>query len=323
MPELTRRNLMRAAVAAGVGAALGGMPSLTRAGTADAGTTQPVPPTPPGAFRIAHLTDMHVDPSRRGDAGFALALRSLEAYRPSLILTGGDHVMDASGQEKHQAVAWYDAYEKTLAENTQLPTFPCIGNHDVYGWTTKTASPADKDFGKAMALDRLKLKQRYYSFDRGGWHFVILDNIMRREPLYYGNLDAEQTEWLKADLAANKLPAVVMTHIPLLSITSMFDGGKKSEGNAYSTSDANMHHNVRPLLKLLAANRVKLCLSGHMHQVDQVEYLGITFCCNGAVCGNWWTGPHLEFPEGYGIVDLYPDGTFENHYVTYGWHAKA
>jgi hypothetical protein len=28
-------------------------------------------------------------------------------------------------------------------------------------------------------------------------------------------------------------------------------------------------------------------------------------------------------PEGYGIVDLYPDGTVENRYVTYGWQAKA
>jgi 3',5'-cyclic AMP phosphodiesterase CpdA len=264
---------------------------------------------------------MHVDPSRRGDAGFAQALRSLEAYRPEIILTGGDHVMDASGQEKHQAVAWYDAYEKTLAENTRLPTFPCIGNHDVYGWTTQTASPSDKDFGKAMALDRLKLKERYYSFDRGGWHFVILDNIMRREPFYYGNLDAEQTEWLKSDLAANKLPALVMTHIPLLAVCSIFDGDKEITAANYPLSDANMHHNVRPLLKLLAAHNVKLCLSGHMHQVDEVEYLGITFCCNGAVCGNWWTGQYLEFPEGYGIVDLHPDGTFQNRYVTYGWTA--
>jgi 3',5'-cyclic AMP phosphodiesterase CpdA len=312
---------MRAAIAAGAGFALGnGLPSIARADS-----TATVPPPKANALRFAHLTDMHITDKDRGDQGYALALRSLEQYKPQFIITGGDHVMDASGQYKQQAVAWYDVYEKVLAENTKLETFPCIGNHDVYGWTTKEASPTDPDFGKTMALDRLRLKQRYYSFDRGGWHFIILDNIMRREPLYYGDLDPEQAEWLKADLEGSNLPKVVVTHIPLLSITSMFDSGKgpKGPGFVYETTDANMHHNVRPLLKQLAANNVKLALSGHMHQVDQVEYLGITFCCNGAVCGNWWKGPHLEFPEGYGIVDLYPDGTFESRYVTYGWKAKA
>jgi 3',5'-cyclic AMP phosphodiesterase CpdA len=317
MAQMTRRDLMRAAVAAGVGAAITSVPRIARA------DELAVPPAKPGALRVAHLTDMHVTDKDRGDQGYALALRSVEKYQPAFILTGGDHVMDASGQEKRQAVAWYDTYDKVLAGNTRLPVYPCIGNHDVYGWTVKQPPTADVEFGKAMALDRLKLKQRYYSFDRSGWHFVILDNIMRREPVYYGDLDAEQAEWLKADLAASTLPKVVVTHIPLLSITSMFDSGKKSDGNDYRTSDANMHHNVRPLLKLLSQHNVKLCLSGHMHQVDDVDYLGIKFCCNGAVSGNWWKGPHLEFPEGYGIVDLHADGTVENRYVTFGWNAKA
>jgi 3',5'-cyclic AMP phosphodiesterase CpdA len=308
---------MRAALAAGVGAAIGGStPQIVRA--AD------VTPATPGkrrVLRVAHLTDMHVTHQDDSEKGFAQALRSLDQHQPDLILTGGDHVMDASGQHKQQAVAWYDEYERVLAANTKLPVYPCIGNHDVYGWTTKAADPADPDFGKAMALDRLKMKSRYYSFDRAGWHFVILDNVMRREPLYYGNLDPEQQEWLRADLAASPLPKVVMTHIPLLAVCSIFDGGRDTDAPNHSLTDANMHHNVRPLLKLLAAHNVKLCLSGHLHQVDHVEYLGITFCCNGAVCGSWWHGPHLEFPEGYGLVDLYADGTVENRYVTYGWKA--
>ena len=26
---------------------------------------------------------------------------------------------------------------------------------------------------------------------------------------------------------------------------------------------------------------IKLCISGHIHLVDKIEYLGITYCCNG------------------------------------------
>ena len=315
MSEMTRRDLMRAATVAGVGVAVGATPAVLRATNAGP-AKQPV-------LRFAHLTDMHITRERAGAEGYARALRSLDRHDPAFIITGGDHVMDASGQYKKDAVAFYDLYDKVLAENTKLPVYPCIGNHDVYGWTTKEASPDDPDFGKAMALDRLKLEQRYYSFDRAGWHFVILDNIARREPSYYGDLDAEQLEWLKGDLAANRLPAVVVTHIPLLSVTSMFNQGREPKGYGYTLPPTTMHHNVRPLLKLLSEHRVKLCLSGHMHQLDQVEYLGITFCCNGAVSGKWWHGPHLEFSEGYGVVDLYADGKVENRYVTYDWQARA
>jgi hypothetical protein len=63
--------------------------------------------------------------------------------------------------------------------------------------------------------------------------------------------------------------------------------------------------------------QVKLCLSGHIHLVDRVDYLGVTYCCSGAVSGGWWDGPCQEFPNGYGLVTLYNDGSFDNRYVAY------
>ena len=51
-------------------------------------------------------------------------------------------------------------YEKVLARNTKLPVYPCIGNHDVYGWTPKQDASADLDFGKKIALDGLSSPQR-------------------------------------------------------------------------------------------------------------------------------------------------------------------
>ena len=83
-----------------------------------------------------------------------------------------------------------------------------------------------------------------------------------------------------------------------------------------------MHANVMPIVELFRKHNVRLCLSGHMHMIDRVAFRGITFICDGAVSGNWWKGAHLEFPEGYGVIDLYADGTFEHQYVTYGWVAE-
>jgi hypothetical protein len=49
--------------------------------------------------------------------------------------------------------------------------------------------------------------------------------------------------------------------------------------------------------------------------------MGMHFICDGAVSGNWWGGSFQDVPEGYGLFDLFSNGTFEHQYVTYGWKA--
>ena len=43
----------------------------------------------------------------------------------------------------------------------------------------------------------------------------------------------------------------------------------------------------------------------------------------GAVSGAWWKGPKDRCAEGYGLFDLFDDGTFKHQYVPYGWQAQA
>ena len=40
-----------------------------------------------------------------------------------------------------------------------------------------------------------------------------------------------------------------------------------------------------------------------------------TIAAGGAVSSNWWDGVLAEFPNAYGIVDLYEDGTSEYRLV--------
>ena len=49
----------------------------------------------------------------------------------------------------------------------------------------------------------------------------------------------------------------------------------------------------------------------------------MTYLCDGAVCANWWKGPHQECREGYATIDLFDDGTFARDYHEYGWKAEA
>ena len=47
-------------------------------------------------------------------------------------------------------------------------------------------------------------------------------------------------------------------------------------------------------------------------------YRNVRYCCNGAVCGNWWKGAYEEYAPAYALVDFYEDGSVENRLVAYG-----
>ena len=298
-------------------------PSIVRA------DQTPAAPARAGALRFAHLTDMHVQPELRAGQGYTACLRSLAKLDPvpQFIVTGGDHVMDVFDHDAARAKVVWDLYNNVLKDNWDRPIYPTIGNHDVWAWgkDMRAIDPASSGYGKAMALERLKLSKPYHSFDAGGWHFVCLDNIARRNYGYFGSLDDEQADWLARDLAgAGGRPVVVTTHISLVAACVLLQPERFDEkSHSYRASDGIMHANVHPLIELMRKHNVRLCLSGHMHMIDRVEFRGITFVCDGAVSGNWWKGPHLEFPEGYGVIDLYADGTFQHQYVTYGWVAET
>ena len=93
--------------------------------------------------------------------------------------------------------------------------FHVLGNHDM----DKVTKQAAQDFWE--------MDKRYYSFDRSGFHFVVLDrNNLRTElgdvPYARGNYfahpeqrafaDREQLEWLRGELAASERPVVVFVH---------------------------------------------------------------------------------------------------------------
>ena len=50
---------------------------------------------------------------------------------------------------------------------------------------------------------------------------------------------------------------------------------------------------------------------------DKVVYNDVTYICNGAVSGAWWEGNRRQTAPGYGVIDFYADGGFEERYVVY------
>lgn len=311
---LSRRELLTSGI--GASAALGIAPILAAAPAASA---------PKRVLRLAHLTDVHVQPERDAERGFAACLHHAQSLDdpPQLILTGGDSVMDVMSNDAARAAVQADVWRRALKNECSLPVKACIGNHDVWGWNKGESSTTGKEanWGKRWGEDLLGLERRYYRFDRAGWRFIILDSTFPHGAGYTAKLDDEQFEWLASELAATPLstPVLVLSHIPILSAAVFLDGENEKSGD-WQVPGSWMHIDARRIKDLFGKHpQVKVCLSGHLHLVDQVLYNGVTYCCNGAVCAAWWKGNYHECNEGYGIVDLYDDGTFRNEYVEFGW----
>ncbi len=133
-------------------------------------------------------------------------------------------------------------------------------------------------------------------------------------------LDEEQLNWLKEELS--KVPpgmfTCIVSHIPILSICAglFFD---KTESNGDLLIKRNlMHTDFLQLKKLFMQHpHIKVCISGHIHLQDEVEYLGVKYFCNNAVSGNWWKGAFQEFNPAYAVMDFYEDGNVKRTVMKY------
>lgn len=322
--SITRREWLKATAVAGAGVLTAGASRLAIGTPTD--DKQAVK-----TLRIAHLTDSHIQPELRAADGSIACLHHVQQLKPAvdLIITGGDLIMDSFETDRARTKLQWDLYTKILRDECSLSIEHTLGNHDIWGWNKKKSGTTgtEPDYGKKWALDSLRLARAYRSFDRGGWHFVILDSVISDGDGYLGRLDDEQFDWLGRDLAAvpAATPIIVVSHIPILAACVLNDRqGKADNAREFKVPGSWMMVDSRRIRELFRRHgNVRLCLSGHMHQVDRVEFDGVTYICDGAVSGAWWKGPNEHCAEGYGVVDLNSDGRWSHEYKEYGWKAET
>ncbi|MCW5767437.1 MAG: metallophosphoesterase [Phycisphaeraceae bacterium] len=321
-PSLSRRE---AIAAIGVGAAgLAGLGAGARAHAASvAGAGRAT-----GSLRMIHMTDMHVQPERRAYEGLLACIRHAAGQSPDIIITGGDLIMDGFEATERRTREQWDLFLRAWKEAGYAGDVRhTLGNHDIWGWNKKKSETRGDEakWGKRWALDNLGMESAWHSFDKGAWHFVVLDSVQPDgDTGYIGRLQDEQFEWLRGDLAANRdRPTCVVSHISIVSATPLIDmRDKPREG--WKVSGGLMLTDMARVVKLFGENpQVKLALSGHMHRNERLDYRGVTYICDGAVSGNWWKGAHHECNEGYGLLDLNDDGTLGYRYTNYGWKVEG
>ena len=147
-----------------------------------------------------------------------------------------------------------------------VPKYHVLGNHDT-----------DHGFSKRQTMAWWGMESRYYSFDLGGWHFVVLDGNDKNPGKWSGYVRyvaQDQREWLAADLAATTAPTILFSHQKLES-----DGGVANSGE------------VRGVLE--QANRdagwqkVIACFCGHHHTDGMTEIAGIRYIHVNSMAYKW------------------------------------
>ena len=269
-------------------------------------------------LRIAHLTDVHLKDELGAPAKFAKCLHHLQEQNPKvdLVLNGGDVVFDMNKENISTIDKQWQLLNNTMKNECSLPVRYCLGNHDIW-WNEN--SKADTFYGKKYSMDKLNLVKPYYSFIQNGWKFIVLDSVHLDidQTWYIGKLGDEQFNWLESELKTTnpEMPVLVMSHIPILTALLMIEDDIV---NKWTMLGGDMHTDTSKIISLFYKHpNVKLCLSGHLHMKDKVVYNGVTYLCNGAVSGAWWNGNRRETAPGYGLIDLFADGSFEEKYVNY------
>lgn len=270
------------------------------------------------ALRIAHITDVHLKNKFGAPAKFVKCLHHIQQQQPKVdfILNGGDVVFDMNKESIGTIAEQWALVKSTMKAECSLPVHYCLGNHDIW-WNED--SRTQSFYGKRYAMNQLELVKPYYSFIKGGWKFIILDSVHLDidQTWYIGKLGDEQFAWLENELQHTDpaTPVLVMSHIPILTAVLMIEDDIV---NRWVMTGGDMHTDTSKIISLFYKHpNVKLCLSGHIHLRDKVLYNNVTYICNGAVSGAWWEGNRRETAPGYGVLDLYADGSFEEQYVNY------
>jgi len=165
-------------------------------------------------------------------------------FKPCVVFHVGDLVRRGAGQKE-----WADFKEIIAPLTGKAEFFPVRGNHDA---------------GSSHYFDTFTLpgNERWYSVERYGVHFILLDTNSRLTP------GSDQYRWLEAELQRvgrkDKFVAVVLHHSPFS--TGIYPDEKR------------LKKKIVPLFEKYA---VDIVFSGHNHFYERQRVRDVTYIVTG------------------------------------------
>jgi predicted phosphodiesterase len=144
-----------------------------------------------------------------------------------------------------------------------------VGNHD-----------ADGGFTRKQVIDFWKSPACYYSFDKNGCHFIVLDGndknpSPQRASGYARFIGQEQLEWLIKDLKSTQLPCVLFSH---QTLENNPDGIENREQIRQLLENEN---------KTSGFKKVIASFSGHHHTDYSTQINGIYYIQINSMSYEW------------------------------------
>ena len=158
-----------------------------------------------GRLKFGVISDIHPDIMHDGEHRLQVFLEAAAKNKVDFIIELGDFCF-----AKVANVPFRDLWDKFPGDKYHV-----LGNHDM------------DICSKEEYMEFVGMKSRYYSFDKGNFHFIVLDpnNLFvdgKYIPYKNGNfyvdtsqrehLDPEQVEWLKKDLASTDKRCILFSH---------------------------------------------------------------------------------------------------------------
>lgn len=280
------------------------------------------------SLRLVFATDIHLmqNDALRSEEGLTAAVEAIKELQPraDLIVCGGDLTDPLPNLDYPAADKLLNRFFGIWTRRHSIETHYVFGNHDLVGTRNPLVSRHDSRFGKGLFEKRLGLPRLYYSFEKRGWRFIILDDVWPNpDGTYYAEYQADQLDFVQSELKAySEKPTVIAGHVPTVSVFATLAGFAKFLGKNMPSS--LISRNGKSLVNVIRNSKanVKLVLAGHLHHQERIEIDRVCYLNGGAVCGNWWKGPMLGCSEGFNVIDLHPDGSFAIAYKTFGWRAS-
>ncbi len=276
-------------------------------------------PTDDSRFAFVAMADNQIS-NRHGEVNcfVSTTVPDVNATVDSLRTAGLDPFVILLGDQAHDCYWKPNRYGLPQAysdiERIDARVYSVMGNHD--------HDPTAMNDIDAGAEWRRFVGPEYYSFDKGGVHFVVLDDeeIVDNGPtlskdgecVYKNKVRQPQMEWLRKDLerVAPSTPVLLAIHAPLLP-----SPGMEAEWRLVNGAE---------LAALLGKFDHVEIISGHTHISYAAEKGNLYETNYGAVCGSWWLNARVDLgndnnlcregtPSGYAVWS-YGDGAFSSYF---------
>ena len=254
-------------------------------------------------IRIGICADLHQDIMQDGPKRMEAFINDMAIQKPDFIVQMGDLCRP---YDYNQVIL--DIYNRFDG-----PCYHVIGNHDMDGGFTREQVVA---FWKAIG--------NYYSFDKKGYHFVVLDGndhdpSSDRPSGYARFIGKEQMQWLEADLDKTTLPVIVFLH----------QGLDNDIGGIYNAMQSRLV--LERANEKAGFRKVLLVFTGHHHQDYHNVINGIHYIQLNSMSYQWLgsdyehlrysaevdkTHPYIKETVPYkdplwAVVDISKNGSFQ------------